>query len=198
MTTGMYEPGPIRPVCKAGEQILTIDRAKYRLYRVASVEPFGVSHPLVVNLGAIAAGVAMAPFNTQTQLDNNDGELSIFRCRVLDDFWFAIYQPAGKARFLNLNQTITINAFSHMTDPCGHLTEFSIFEDDRPNIAATNPTGYNLVQARVAFWGIKYVLEGKDGSLGGSISPIAIFNSISDAVSSGQKFTAVPVGGWGR
>ena len=194
-------PGLIQPVAEVGEKILAVDRGQYKLYWVAFREPILPSHPLVANLGAIAAGGATAPFNTTAILDLNDGQLGQFRAHVLDDIHALIGQPAQAARFGIMNVTSRFNAFARLEDPCDHLSEFFILEDDRIFITGTNPTGYALVQARIAFYGFKYVLAGKDGATqmsGGQLPPIDTYATIADAKASGEKFTVVPVGGWIR
>lgn len=197
----MYaRPGPMKPVAEVGEKVLVIDRSLYKLYRVAYREQLLPSHPLVINLGALGVGATGAPFNTTATLDLNDGQLGQFRGHVLDDFHAEIRQPAQTSRFGIRGIIARFNAFARIEDPCDHLSEFFILEDDRIFITATNPAGYALAQARIGFYGFRYVLAGPGGQTtytSGQLPPIATFNTIEEAMlSSHRPFTIVPVGGW--
>lgn len=197
--TRAFKPGPIEPVAHPGDKVLTIDREQYSLYVVGYVEQIPLSHPLVVNIGAIAAGTTAAINNPQNQLDMPYGTFAQYRARVLDDIHVLIYQPQASARFTNKTQVARVNVFSQLEDPCGHQTEVFVFEDQRIFLQATNPTLYALVQARVAFWGYKYVLLGPGGaSTGGHVLPFRKWTSITEALESGERFIVVPTGGWGR
>lgn len=196
---GPFKPGPIEPVVDPGQQVLLAFQGAYHLYVVAFIEQMPTSHTMVANLGAPAAGAALAQFNTQNILDMNYGEVGQFRCAVLDDIHAILSQPAATNRWANRNIVARLNAYQALEDPCGHTSEFYIFEDQRIFITATNPTGYALAQARVRFWGIKYVLEGAQGrqANGGHLPPIRpAFGSIGEALASGEKFKVLPTGGW--
>ena len=199
----MYgRPGPIRAVAEIGQKVLLIDRTSYKLYWVAYREGISPSHPFVANVGVIAAGARVPVFNTTAILDLNDGQLGQFRAHVLDDIHVVINQPGGLARYGLMNVFARLNAFGRLEDRCDHLTEFFILEDDRIFLDVTNPTGYALAQARVAFYGFKYVLAGAGGATtmsGGQLPPLAQFDTIEQAMNSAYKpFAIVPVGGWMR
>ena len=195
-----FKPGPIEPVVYAGENVLLLDREAYNLYQVAYIEPIPASHPLVANIGAILAGATAAPFNTQNILDMQYGQFGQYRVRLLDDVHAVLSQPQSVARFSTKNVNARISVWSHLYDPDDHQTEFFIYEDDRIFLTATNPTGYNLAQARAAFYGYRYVLVGADGQAGsgGKVPPIDRYPTIKKAKESGFNFTVIPVGGWGR
>jgi len=189
--------GPIEHVAEVGENVLLVEHGQYHLYQIAYIEPIPTSHPLVANVGAIAAGGIVAAFNTTALLDLNYGQLGQFRAHVLDDIHVVVRQAQALDRFALMNVTATINAFTRLEDEYDILTEFAIWEQRRVFLRVTNPTGYPLVQARVAFYGNKYVLSGAEGASGGQqINPIAKYGSIKEAIEGGKKFSAVPVGGW--
>lgn len=196
---GPYKPGPIEPIVDPGQQVLLAWNGGYNLYLVSFIEQLPRSHTLVANLGAPAAGANLAQFNTNNILDMDYGTFGQFRCQVLDDIHAILSQPAATNRWADRNIVARLNAYQALEDPCGHTSEFYIFEDQRIFLTGTNPTGYALVQARVAFWGFKYVLEGADGRVanGGHLPPLRKpFTSIAEATASGEKFKVVPVGGW--
>ncbi len=195
-----YKPGPIEPVCLAGENVLLAGRQGFTLYTVAYIEPLSRSAPLVQDLGSLAPGVPSALTSTENYLDAAYGQLQQIRVRVLDDINVTIYQPQAQARQANQNITALINAFGALYDPDDHMSEFFIFEDQRPYVQAVNPTQYTNTKSRLSYYGYKYVLSGAGGTLssGGKIAPLASFTSIKDAVESNKRFTVVPIGGWGR
>ncbi len=202
-----YKIGPMEPIAEVGENILVVDRESYRLYTVAFLEPISASHPFVANAvvapAVILAAGAVAPvLSTTNILDMQNGQLGQFRMYVLDDIGVEFLQPQSLTRFGTLNQQARVNAFNRLKDPCDHLTEFFVFEQDRPFLRVTNPTQYALNQARVAFYGYKYVLSGADSAdavaPGGHVTPIATYPNIAAAKKANYKFTVAPVGGWGR
>ena len=199
------KPGPIEPVADIGENLLLVGRGAYYLYKVAYIEPLSLSCPLIVNLGAIASGAVVNNFNTQNILDMQDGSLAQLRAFVLDDIHVQVAQPQAVIRGVTRNITARWTAFSKIYDDCDHLSEFFIASMDRPYLTATNPTGANLAQARIAFYGYKYVLEGGPAGTGpisiGWVPEIMRFTHVADAVDYGRKnpqwkWKAVPVAGW--
>ncbi len=198
--TGPYQPGPIRKVALPGENILLVQTDRYRLFQIAYIEPLPRSHPLVINVGAPAAGQTLADFNTQNVLDMEYGQLGQFRMKVLDDIHVVVLQPAQVSLHSTLNVIATVNPFTALADPSGHQTEVFIFEINRIFVRVTNPTRYNLAQARVALDGFRYILAGAEGTSlsDGVLRPIETFSSIQQAKASKIPFTIVPMGGWGR
>jgi hypothetical protein len=192
--------GPIEHIAEVGENVLLVEHGLYSLYQVAYIEPVPRSHPLVAEVTAgagLLAGATIPAFNTTAVLDLNNGQLGQFRAHVLDDVHVTVLQAQSLTRFALMNVSATVNPFVHLEDEYDILTEFAIWEQRRVFLRVVNPTGYNLVQARVAFYGYKYVLGGPEGTSGGqAINPIDKYNSIKAAVESGHKFAVVPVGGW--
>lgn len=202
----MYGYVPIEPVALPGQHVLLINSQRFELYQVAYVEPIPASHPFVANFGAIGAGLQAPIFNTTNILDMQRNHLGRFRAYVLDDIHAVVSQPQQLSRWGTLNQNARLNAYARLQDPCDHLTQFHVFGQDRIFVLATNPTGVALVQARVAFYGYRHVLEGTAfaGPPESAMPvPIRTFGSIQEAVAwsqspGGVKFTAVDMGGWSR
>ena len=196
---GPFSAGPIEPIVKVGENVLLVSNRSYDLYQVAYIEQLERSFPLIYNAGAIVAGANSVIQNTQNILDMAFGQMSQIRARVIDDIDVVIYQGQATQRMTTKNQTANINAFSALYDPYDHLSEFYIFEDQRLFLQITNPTGYNLPQSRISFYGFKYQLFGAAGiANNGHVRPLRSFASIKEATASGEKFTVVPIGGWGQ
>jgi len=194
-----YKPGPIEPVVEAGQNVLLVDRTNYNLYQVSYIEPLIRSYPLIYDGGALAAGATAPIANMQTLLDMQYGQLAQIRCRVVDDIDVIVFQPQAIARQANKNQIANFNAFSALYDEDDQGSEFYIFEDQRIYLQITNPTAYAGTKTRVSFYGIKYVLYGGQGaSTGGHVLPMKSFDTIRDATNSGERFTVLPIGGWGQ
>ncbi len=198
-TPRSYKPGPIEPVVRVGENILTVDREAYSLYAVGFIEPLILSGSLVVNGGAIGASATLPLLSTQNQLDNNYGQLSQLRMRVIDDIDVTVFLPQSVARHGNLNVIASVNAFTALNFPDDEPSEFFIFENQRIFLSIRNPRSVAVAQSRVLFYGLKYILVGPGGpSTGGHVQAFQTFRSITEATSSGEKFTVLPTGGWGR
>ncbi len=194
-----FRAGPIEPVVEVGQNLLLVDRENYHLYQVSYIEPLSRSAPLIFDAGALNAASVTTVQNTQTILDMQFGQLAQIRMRVIDDINVVVFQPQAIARQANKNQIANINAFSAIYDPWDSLSEHYIFEDQRIFLQITNPRRYNLAQTRISFYGFKYVLFGGAGaSSGGHVLPKRSFGSIQEATDSGEKFTVIPIGGWGR
>ena len=199
-----FKPGPIEPVVRVGENVLTVDREQYSLYKVAYIEPLPASGPLVVNGGAVGAAAVLAIINPQLTLDMNYGQVAQLRCKVLDDISVTIYQPGGVARHGLNTPVATVNAFTALYFPDDEPSEVFIFENQRIFLQIANVRTVALVMSRMLFYGIKYVLAGPGGaSTGGHILPFQTFANITDAErwkqsGEGQPFTVLPTGAWGR
>lgn len=196
-----YKPGPIEPIVEVGQHLLIVtQQGGYDLYMVAFIEGIPKSHPLVINLGAIAAAGVTAPITTQPLLDMQYGQVGQFRGRVLDDIWVDLLQPQGVARFPTMNVNANFNAFQALDRAADfNMTEFYVLEQRRPFLRGNNATPNALGQARVAFWGFRYVLAGPEGpsTTTGQLPPIQHYSSINEAMRGQYKFTVIPSAGWG-
>lgn len=205
-----YRGGVIEPIVEVGQQVLLVDREAYNLYMVAYTEPITLSNPILINGNALAnpgapatplaAGATTAVLNTQAVLDNQYGQFAQLRAKVYDDVVVTIYLPQALSRFSLKNVNAVLNAFDNLEDPDAHLSEFFLFEDQRIFLQFRNPQGVAITVSRIAFWGIKYVLAGPEGpaATGGKVQPLRRYQTINEAVKSGERFTCVPTGGWGR
>jgi hypothetical protein len=193
-------PGPIRPIAQAGDYVLLADRESYHLYQVAFYEGIPESTQFRLNIGAIGAGVTAPAFSTQAALDMANGQLSQLRWYVLDDIEVELAEPAGVYRFSSLNTNAAVDLFTHVRDPFDAATEVYVFEAQRPSLRATNPTGVALAQARVQFYGFRFVLYGRGGAdSGGKAEPFQSFGNIHDAVEQiAAPFIVIPTSAWGR
>lgn len=191
----------MEPIVDPGQQLLVVDREGYNLYRAAFIEPIGFSRALTTDLitGTVAAGAAGAQVSMATLLDMADNQVGQFRMKVLDDIDVLVSQPASVLRFGTKGVNATISLFSKLDDPCGHMTETYILAQDHTFLTPTNNGGRSITLGRVAFKGFKYVLVGRSGKpTSGALDPIKTFATIDEAIRSGEKFTVLPAGGWGK
>jgi hypothetical protein len=88
-----------------------------------------------------------------------DHEFGQFRMRVIDDVSVILFQGRADQRHKVMNTVATATRYTNVVDPCGHTTEFFVYEDNWAYMQAQNQTDYALGQSRVAFYGYRYVVE---------------------------------------
>jgi hypothetical protein len=69
-----------------------------------------------------------------------------------------MYQGQANQRHKVKNRVATFTLPGTISDPDCHLTEFFVHENNWAYMSAQNQTGYALTQARIQFWGFRYVL----------------------------------------
>ena len=153
-----YKVGPIEPICMPGENVGIWVNKVYEFYRVLFIEGLMRSNPITIDLGALAAGAATAVIELLL-LEMPRQEFAQFRCEVLDDVEVILYQGRADQRHKLFSRVATYSRFLRQLDPDGHTGEFYGFEDNNAFMQATNNTDYALTQARVTFWGFRYVVE---------------------------------------
>lgn len=153
-----YKAGPIEQIVLPGEIVGIWVNKVYEFYRVLYVEGVPRSDPVTQNLGAIAAAATTA-VTQSTLLQMPDLEFAQLRMEVLDDIEVIVYQGRADQRHKLFTRVATLNRFLPLFDPCAHITEMYEFEDNYLFLQAANRTSYALAQARVVFWGYRYVLE---------------------------------------
>lgn len=153
-----YKGGPIEQVVMPGENVGIWINKLYEFYRVLYIEGISRADPVTLNLGALAAGATTA-VTQATLLRMPDLEFAQLRMEVLDDVEIIVYQGRADQRHKLQNVVATLSRFIREFDPCAHLTEMFEFEDNFLFLQATNQTSYALTQARVVFWGYRYVCE---------------------------------------
>lgn len=156
-----YKAGPIEPIVMPGETVGVWVNKLFLFYKVDYTEPIKRSDPVEINLGALAAGAASA-ITQLALLQMPDLEFGQFRAEVLDDCAMVMYQGRADQRNKLFTRVANMNRFTAIHDPCGHESEFYVYEDQFAFLQATNQTGYALTQSRAVFWGFRYVLSDTD------------------------------------
>lgn len=157
-----YKSGPIESICMPGENVGIWVNKVYEFYKVLYIEGIMRSNPTLIDLGALAAGAATA-VTQLTFLEMPDLEFAQYRAEVLDDVEVILYQGRADQRHKTNSRVATYNRSLRQQDPDGHTGEFYVFEDNFAFMQATNNTDYALAQARVVFWGFRYVCEVLEG-----------------------------------
>lgn len=157
-TLTVHRNGPIQTIAKPGENIGIWSAAAWHWFRVVRLEPWLPSNTGIQNLGAVVAGATTAVTRAST-LEFDTNRVAQLRCMVLDDIRVRVFQPAANGKFVNVDAHSEISLMGAQIDPDAALTEFYVFEDKEPFFRIENPTGYNLAQTRLLFWGIQYLLE---------------------------------------
>ena len=139
-------------------------------YKVEFVEPQPRSSAFIVDLialaavGPLAAGAQIAG-QLSTAIQVNDGELGHYRFFVLDDIEAELWQLSNMARFAPRGGQAGVNLFTPGYDQWLATTTFWVvggLGDKDARIGCTNIGGAVLPQARVGFFGYRYVISKED------------------------------------
>ncbi len=153
-----YQAGPINQIVLPNEIVGIWVNKVYEFYKVQYIEPITRSSPVTIDLGALAAAAA-SDITQVTLLQMPDLEFAQLRMEVLDDVEVVVSQGRADMRHKMQAVVSTLSRMNPLWDICGHQTELYEFEDNYIFLQATNQTSYALAQARIAFWGYRYVLE---------------------------------------
>ncbi len=176
--SGIYDNGPITPVLKIMENIGVLTGGAYHFFQVKFIEPLPRSSPLVADMVQIVQGAAGPGIAALGQLNQalvpflriNRGikvaELLHMRLEPIDDVEILLWETASIGRFATNFLRARINRFTAFRDPYLASTTFFVMgQDNDINIQVQNPNPLVMPQARIAFWGYRYVtgeeLEGK-------------------------------------
>ena len=201
--------GPIEPVCEPGQNVLVRDRGIFKLYQVSAIETLHPSGPLTIDNTAMAQSGITRNFNPFATLDMGYGQMGQYRFQVLDDIMVDVFHPQASGRYTNNNGQSNIGWYSRFFDPHDAFSEFFVLEQDHPFFTITNRRSVAIDQARIVFYGYRYMLVGKSvdvpagraSSSGIRIVPLQTFSSIEAAIEAtkgpqGIRFTVIQLGGW--
>ncbi len=162
----LYSSGPMAPVCQIKEHLAIWTEQRWVGFQAENIEPVPRSSVNIVDLVEITAMGTLAP-NQQTAgrvleiLKVNANELVHYRWFVLDDVEGQLWQLAHMARFAPRGGQAGVNLFTPAHDPWLATTTFWVLGgpgDKDARIGCTNISGATLPQARLGFWGFRYIL----------------------------------------
>ena len=154
-----FTPGPSAPACKIGHNLGIYSQGAYRFFRVLYIEGLPPSPQLTQNLGAITAGSSTSAIEI-TVVNAQEGSLIQARAAVVDDIEVSLSQVRGTGRYVTDTQQARISLFTGGMDPYHAMTTMFIIGKNRQVYATGyNQTDYDAAQARVKFWGYRYIID---------------------------------------
>ena len=163
--SGIYSPGPIKPVVKIKENLSLWTLGKWEHYRAEYIEPMPRSTPMTVEM-VVASGVTTLAANgtiakrVVAALQLNEGEFFHLRWEPIDNVEGVLWEQAGTGRFHGRSAMARVDRDTKAYDPYLATTTFWILGNDRDmNLEVRNPMGYATPVARFAFWGYRYILS---------------------------------------
>ena len=187
------QPGPITMIGLPDQRIGIWLSPTWRVYDIDKVEPICVSQAFTFDIVAISALGAIAAGATRNnvtlanlQLSDNPTEALQLRGFVLDDIMATIQMGAADTRFKTRSLVARIDRMTAQRDPCGHSTEFMVLGVNQPFVSVQNASNYAIAQARICFYGFRYIL--------GKLE--ATYNTSKEAREVERMITLVPSGGF--
>ena len=162
----LYSSGPMAPMCQIREHLAIWSEQKWMGFQVEYIEPVPRSSVFIIDLVQESGSGPLAP-NQQVAgqlLDAirvNANELSHNRWFVIDDIEGQLWQLSNMARFAPRGGQAGVTRFSPFYDPYLASTTFWVLGglgDKDARIGCTNISGATIPQARIGFFGFKYIL----------------------------------------
>lgn len=163
----LYSSGPMAPMCQIKEHLAIFTDYSWHGFAVEWAEPVPRSSPFIVDLVDVTGAGTLVPGQTVQgqilgilQQDSND--LGHYRWFVLDDIEGQLWQLSNMARFSPRGGQAGVNLFTPMYDPWLATTTFWVLGglgDKDARIGCTNISGATIPQARIAFFGYRYILN---------------------------------------
>lgn len=163
----LYDNGPISPICQIREHLAIWSDQQWLGFQVEFIEPVPQSSAFTVDLIAQTGVGFLNPAATIAGqifpiLQVNSNELVHNRWFVIDDIEGQIWQLSNMARFAPRGGQAGVNLFTPQYDPWLTTTTFWVLGgigDKDARIGCTNISGAVLGQARIGFFGFRYVLN---------------------------------------
>lgn len=161
----IYDPGPIAPVCRIGENIAAWTDLKWKPYKVEYIEPIPRSQQFMVDMlvqGGITTIAANGNVGAQlvTILQMNNDEMFHARWEPIDDVEGLLYQLSAMSRNKMRGGQSRVDLYTKMYDPYLSTTTFWVLGENKDaQIEVRNPEPVAIFIARFAFWGFRYVLS---------------------------------------
>lgn len=146
--------GLMEPVALINHNVCIIYGAVKKWRRVIYLEPIPPFQCL--NIGAVAAQASSV--NTRgANLDLLDNEFGQYRWYPIDNAQIRLWLPQADGRYVVRNMQVPVDMTIVDRDPCLHLTEFFVWEDNSAFFQALNGSDYALTQCRIIAQGYRYV-----------------------------------------
>ena len=163
----LYDNGPISVIAQIKEHLAIWSENHWMGFQVEYIEPKPRSSAFIVDLIAEAGVGFLAPTATIAGqllpiLQVNANELAHERFFVIDDIEGQLWQLSNMARFAPRGGHAGVNLFTPLYDPWLATTTFWVLGglgDKDARIGCTNLGGAILGQARLGFFGYRYILQ---------------------------------------
>lgn len=147
---------PLHAKEKQNLGIWSMGRNNY--FNVDYIEGLPIGSPAVVNYGAVGANASLA-LTELTDFDLDEHQLVQLRMFPIDPIELRVWVTRSQGKFLIRGLHARVSKMSRAFDPYMAKSEINILGRDRGAfIEAFNNNDYALGQARVMFWGWRYIL----------------------------------------
>jgi hypothetical protein len=148
--------GLMEPVALIGHNVCVKFSNDNHYRRVIWFEPLPPFQFL--NIGAVAAATT-SNRTPATRLQVWRNEFAQFRWYPLDAAQVRLWLPEANGRFNLRNTQVPVDPTIVNRDPCLHMTEFFVWEDQNPSFDAISYTGTGITQCRLIGMGYRFVTE---------------------------------------
>lgn len=148
--------GLVEPIALIGHNVCVKyanDNHYRRVIWFEAIAPFEF-----LDCGAIAA----ATTSQRTQANNLQfwrNEFGQIRWFPIDTVQVRLFVPNADGRMNLRNIQVPVDPTIVTRDPCGHMTEFFVWEDRNPAFEATNYTAAAVTNSRLIGYGYRFVTE---------------------------------------
>lgn len=161
----LYSSGPMAPICQIEEHLAMWTEQRWAGFKVDWIEPIPRSSAFIANLiqppaVILAAGGAVAG-RLVPIIQASANELCHLRWFVIDDIEAQLWELANMARFAPRGGQSGVNLFTEAYDPWLATTTFWVLGgpgDKDARVGCVNISGAAIPQARVGFFGYRYLL----------------------------------------
>jgi len=148
--------GLMEPVALIGHNVAIHYGKELHLRRVTYMEaipPFQA-----INVGAMV----LQSVSIRTLIPNLgmlDNEFGQFRWWPLDPIQVRLFIPNSQAKHVLRNIMVPMDPTVIDRDPCLHLTEFYVWQDNQPSVEVINYSDYALTQTRIMAMGFRFHVD---------------------------------------
>ncbi len=160
MTIALYPHksglGLMEPVAQIMQNVAIFWAGNWQYRVVSYLEPIPPFQFL--DIGAVAAS-ATSVKTAAPNLDAFNEEFLQIRWWPLDNAQIRLWLPAANQRYALRNISSIVDPNIVNRDPCLHLTEFFVWQDNDPSFEAVNGMDYALAQCRLIGMGFRFVTK---------------------------------------
>lgn len=146
------------PYAQVKQNLAVWSQTRWHYYNIDYIETLPASSQTSVNIGAPGANATIAQLQI-TAFDVDEHQLIQLRFMPIDDVELILWLTRGQGKFNTRGVQTRVTKMTRGIDPYYASSEFNILGRDRDAfIEVRNLGDYALAQARVLFWGRKYIL----------------------------------------